>query len=165
MEQLDYNLLFRWFVGPSTDDAVWDRTVFSINRDRLLGSDLAREFFNRVLYLAEWQGFISDEHFSVDGTLIDAWAGHNSFVKKDGGGPDRPSGRNPEVDFKGEKRGNATHGSTTDPESRRYKKGEYTEAKLRYMAHSCPRTTMGWWWMSRPRRPMAARNGKRRAAW
>jgi transposase len=136
MEQLDYNLLFRWFVGLSMDDAIWDRTVFSINRDRLLGSDLAREFFNRVLYLAEWQGFVSDEHFSVDGTLIDAWAGHKSFVKKDGSGPDRPSGRNPEVDFKGEKRSNATHASSTDPESRLYKKGEFTEAKLRYMAHA-----------------------------
>ena len=136
MEQLDYNLLFRWFVGLSIDDPVWDRTVFSINRDRLLGTDLAREFFNRVLYLAEWQGFVSDEHFSVDGTLIDAWAGHKSFVKKDGSGPDRRPGRNPEVDFKGESRSNATHGSSTDPESRLYKKGEYTEAKLRYMAHA-----------------------------
>jgi len=135
MEQLDYNLLFRWFVGLSMDDPVWDRTVFSINRDRLLGTDLAREFFNRVLYLAEWQGFVSDEHFSVDGTLIDAWASHKSFVKKDGSGPDRPPGRNPEVDFKGEPRSNATHESATDPESRLYKKGEFTEAKLRYMAH------------------------------
>lgn len=130
------NLLFRWFVGLGIDDAVWDRTVFSINRDRLLDSELAREFFNRVLYLAEWQGFVSDEHFSVDGTLIEAWASHKSFVKKDGSGPDKPAGRNPEVDFKGEPRGNATHASTTDPESRLYKKGEFTEAKLRYMAHA-----------------------------
>lgn len=136
MEQLDYNLLFRWFVGLGVDDPVWDRTVFSINRDRLLGTDLAREFFNRVLYLAEWQGFVSDEHFSVDGTLIDAWASHKSFVRKDGDGPDRPPGRNPEVDFNGEKRSNATHESTTDPESRLFKKGEFTEAKLRYMAHA-----------------------------
>jgi transposase len=136
MEQLDYNLLFRWFVGLNIDEAVWDRTVFSINRDRLLSTDLAREFFNRVVYLAEWHEFVSDEHFSVDGTLIEAWAGHKSFVKKDGSGPDRPPGRNPEVDFKGEKRGNATHESITDPESRLYKKGEYTEAKLRYMAHA-----------------------------
>lgn len=136
MEQLDYNLLFRWFVGLGVDDAVWDRTVFSINRDRLLDSSLGREFFNRVLYLAEWQGFVSDEHFSVDGTLIEAWASHKSFVKKDGSGPDRPPGRNPEVDFKGEPRGNATHESTTDPEARLYKKGEFTEAKLRFMAHA-----------------------------
>jgi transposase/IS5 family transposase len=136
MEQLDYNLLFRWFVGLSMDAPVWDRTVFSINRDRLLCTDMAREFFDRVLYLAEWQGFVSDEHFSVDGTLIEAWASHKSFVKKDGSGPDRPPGRNPEVDFKGEKRSNATHESSTDPESRLYKKGEFTEAKLRYMAHA-----------------------------
>jgi transposase len=136
MEQLDYNLLYRWFVGLGVDDVVWDRTVFSINRDRLLGTDLAREFFNRVLYLAEWQGFVSDEHFSVDGTLIEAWASHKSFVRKDGDGPEPPPGRNPEVDFKGEKRSNATHQSSTDPESRLYKKGEFTEAKLRYMAHA-----------------------------
>ena len=136
MEQLDYNLLFRWFVGLTMDDPVWDRTVFSINRDRLLCTDMAREFFDRVLVLAEWQGFVSDEHFSVDGTLIEAWASHKSFVKKDGSGPDRPPGRNPEVVFKGEKRGNATHESSTDPESRLYKKGEFTEAKLRYMAHA-----------------------------
>ena len=136
MEQLDYNLLFRWFVGLKIDDPMWDRTVFSINRDRLLSTDMAREFFNRVRYLAEWQGFVSDEHFSVDGTLIEAWAGHKSFVKKDGSGPDRPPGRNPEVDFKGQPRSNATHQSSTDPESRLYKKGEYTEAKLRYMAHA-----------------------------
>ena len=136
MEQLDYNLLYRWFIGLGVDDPVWDRTVFSINRDRLLGTDLAREFFNRVLYLAEWQGFVSDEHFSVDGTLIEAWASHKSFVRKDGDGPEQPPGRNPEIDFKGEKRGNATHQSSTDPESRLYKKGEFTEAKLRYMAHA-----------------------------
>jgi len=136
MEQIDYNLLFRWFVGLGVDDPVWDRTVFSINRDRLLGTDLAREFFNRVLYLAEWQGFVSDEHFSVDGTLIEAWASHKSFVRKDGDGPEPPPGRNPEIDFKGEKRSNATHESTTDPEARLYKKGEFTEAKLRFMTHA-----------------------------
>lgn len=136
MEQLDYNMLFRWFVGLGMDDPVWDRTVFSINRDRLLGTDLAREFFNRVLYLAEWQGFVSDEHFSVDGTLIEAWASHKSFVRKDGDSPEPPPGRNPEIDFKGEKRSNATHESTTDPEARLYKKGEFTEAKLRFMAHA-----------------------------
>ncbi len=101
VEQLDYNLLFRWFVGLGMDDAVWDRTVFSINRDRLLGTDVARQFFRRVLHLAEWQGFVSDEHFSVDGTMIEAWASHKSFVPKDGSGPDKPAGRNPEVDFSG----------------------------------------------------------------
>ena len=81
---MDYNLLFRWFVGLSMDDAVWDRTVFSINRGRLLSTRMGREFFQRVLYLAEWQGFVSDEHFSVDGTMIEAWASHKSFVRKDG---------------------------------------------------------------------------------
>lgn len=135
-EQLDYNLLFRWFVGLGIDDAVWDRTVFCANRDRLLSEALAREFFQRVLAIAEWQGLVSDEHFSVDGSLIEAWASHKSFVRKDGDGPDKPSGRNPEVDFAGEKRSNATHESTTDPEARLYKKGEYTEAKLRYITHA-----------------------------
>ncbi|MBL8469212.1 MAG: IS5 family transposase [Methyloversatilis discipulorum] len=136
VEQLDYNLLFRWFVGLGMDDAVWDRTVFSINRDRLLDTDVARQFFRRVLHLAEWQGFVCDEHFSVDGTMIEAWAGHKSFVPKDGSGPDKPAGRNPEADFKGKTRSNATHQSTTDPQARLYKKGEFTEAKLRYMAHA-----------------------------
>jgi transposase len=136
MEQLDYNLLFRWFVGLGMDASVWDRTVFSINRDRLLSTEMAREFFQRVLQLAEWQGFVSDEHFSVDGSMIEAWASHKSFVRKDGGGPDRPPGRNPEVDFKGEKRSNKTHHSTTDPEARLFKKGEFAEAKLRYMTHA-----------------------------
>lgn len=136
VEQLDYNMLFRWFVGLGMDDAVWDRTVFSINRDRLLGTDIARQFFRRVLHLAEWQGFVSDEHFSVDGTMIEAWASHKSFVPKDGSGPDKPAGRNPEADFKGKTRSNATHQSTTDPQARLYKKGEFAEAKLRYMAHA-----------------------------
>lgn len=136
VEQLDYNLLFRWFVGLGMDDVVWDRTVFSINRDRLLDDDIARPFFRRVLHLAQWQGFVSDEHFSVDGTMIEAWASHKSFVPKDGSGPDKPAGRNPETNFKGEKRSNATHQSTTDPQARLYKKGEFTEAKLRYMTHA-----------------------------
>lgn len=136
MEQLDYNLLFRWFVGLGIDDPVWDRTVFCINRDRLLSEAIAREFFSRVLAIAEWQALVSDEHFSVDGTMIEAWASHKSFVKKDGSGPDKPSGRNPTVDFQGEKRSNATHQSTTDPEARLYKKGEFTEAKLRYLTHA-----------------------------
>lgn len=133
MEQLDDNLLFRWFAGLGMDDAVWDRTVFSINRDRLLCTEMARAFFARVLQLAEWQGFVSDERFSVDGSLIEAWASRKSFVRKDGDGPERSPGRNPEIDFKGEKRGNKTHHSTTDPDARLFKKGEFTEAKLRYM--------------------------------
>jgi transposase len=136
VEQLDYNLLYRWFVGLGIDEPVWDRTVFCANRDRLLSETLARDFFDRVRGIAEWQDLVSDEHFSVDGSLIEAWASHKNFVRKDGGGPDKPAGRNPEVDFSGEKRSNATHQSTTDPEARLYKKGEYTEAKLRYLTHA-----------------------------
>ena len=136
VEQLDYNLLFRWFVGLGIDDPVWDRTVFCANRDRLLSKTLAREFFDRVLAIAEWRDLVSDEHFSVDGTLIEAWASHKSFVRKDGSGPDRPAGRNPDVDFTGEKRSNTPHQRTTDPEARLYKKGEFTEAKLRYITHA-----------------------------
>ncbi len=136
IEQLDYNLLFRWFVGLKMDEALWDRTVFSANRDRLLSTEMAREFFQRVLYLAEWQGLVSDEHFSVDGSMIEAWASHKSFVRKDDDGSNPPKGRNPSVDFKNEKRSNKTHQSKTDPQSRLYKKGEYTEAKLRYMTHA-----------------------------
>lgn len=115
---------------------MWNRTVFYANRDRLLSEGAAREFFDRVLVIAEWQQLVSEEHFSVDGSLIEAWASHKSFVRKDGSGPEKPAGRNPAVDFSGEKRGNATHQSTTDPDARLYKKGEYTEAKLRYITHA-----------------------------
>ena len=110
--------------------------MFCINQDRLLPEEIAREFFRRVLMLAGGQGFISDEHFSVDGSLIDAWASHKSFVRKGGCGPDRSSGRNPSVDFTGEKRSNATYQSTTDGDARLFKKGEFTEAKLRFMTHA-----------------------------
>ena len=136
MEQLDYNLLFRWFVGLQMDEALWERTVFSANRDRLLSTDMARSFFTRVLHLAEWQGLVSDEHFSVDGSMIEAWASHKSFVRKDDDGSNPPRGRNPNVDFKQDKRSNKTHQSKTDPQARLYKKGQYTEAKLRYMTHA-----------------------------
>ncbi|NGY06985.1 IS5 family transposase [Solimonas terrae] len=136
MEQLDYNLLFRWFVGLQMDDAIWDRAVFSANRDRLLDTDMARAFFQRVLVLAQWQKLTSDEHFSVDGSMIEAWASHKSFVRKDDDGSGRPGGRNAPVDFKGEKRSNQTHRSLTDPEARLYKKGEYAEARLRYLVHA-----------------------------
>jgi len=136
VEQLDYNLLFRWFVGLGIDDPVWDRTVFCANRDRLLTEGGAREFFQRVLAIAEWQGLVSDEHFSVDGSLIEAWASHKSFVRKDGDGQDKPAGRNPEVDFSGESRSNRTHESTTDPEAKLYKKATFTEARLRFIMHA-----------------------------
>jgi transposase len=136
VEQIHFNLLFRWFVGLGMDERVWERTVFSVNRERLFTEDLAREFFNRVLHVAEWKGLVSDEHFSVDGSLIEAWAGHKSFVRKDGGSPPAGPGRNPKVDFHGEARSNATHASTTDPQARLYKKSKFTESKLRYITHA-----------------------------
>ena len=133
LEQLDYNLLFRWFVGLNTDDPVWDATVFSKNRERLLKGAVAQAFFEQILKLARQQDLLSDEHFTVDGTLIEAWAGQKSFQKKDaaaGPPPDDPG--NPTVDFHGEKRSNRTHESKTDPEARLYKKGPGKEAKLSY---------------------------------
>src|SRR6202012_4307776 len=138
MEQLDYNLLFRWFVGLSADDPVWDATVFCKNRDRLLDGDIAAKFFASVLNLPQVRKLLSSEHFSVDGTLIEAWASMKSFVPKD----DPPSGkdqggcgRNAERDFHGEKRKNDTHSSTTDPDARLFRKGAGKEAKLCHMGH------------------------------
>jgi len=135
MEQLDFNLLFRWFVGLGMDEGVWDHSTFTHNRDRLLTERLTRDFFGHVVAAAQGFGLISDEHFSVDGTLIEAWASHKSFKPKDGGGAAGGGGRDPEVDFKGEQRRNDTHASTTDPEARLYKKAEGQAAKLCYMAH------------------------------
>ena len=136
MEQLDYNLLFRWFVGLNMDDGVWDATVYSKNRDRMLNADIARRFFQAVVEEARVAGLLSDEHFSVDGTLIEAWASQKSFQKKDsdGSGKSGDSG-NEEVDFHGEKRTNETHESKTDPDARLYKKGKGKEAKLCYAGH------------------------------
>ena len=170
MEQLDYNLMFRWFVGLGIDDAVWVPTVFSKNRDRLLDADVAAKFMNQLLAHKEVRGLLSDEHFSVDGTLIEAWASMKSFEPSaapvtDQPPPDVPGGDNPpappsppnaevetpattepgtkpmsdrnaEVDFHGQKRSNATHVSTTDPEARLYKKGKGKEAKLCFMGHA-----------------------------
>jgi transposase len=136
MEQLDYNLLFRWFVGLNMDEAVWDPTTFSKNRQRLLAGDIARAFFARVLAQAREHQVLSDEHFTVDATLIDAWAGTKSFRRKDSAGakpPDDPG--NPTVDFHGERRSNATHQSTTDPDARLYRKGAGREARLCYLGH------------------------------
>jgi transposase len=141
MEQIDYNLLFRWFVGLSMDDPVWDATVFCKNRDRLLDGDIAAKFFVAVLNLPQVRKLLSSEHFSVDGTLIEAWASMKSFVPKDGGDP--PSGkgrsgrisRNAERDFHGERRKNDTHSSTTDPDARLFRKGAGKEAKLCHMGH------------------------------
>jgi transposase len=135
MEQLDYNLLFRWFVGLSMDDQVWDHSVFSKNQERFLDSDLAAAFFGRILKQAATAGLLSDEHFTVDGTLIEAWASLKSFRPKDAPPPEGGGGRNPEVNFHGEKRLNRTHASTTDPEARLFKKGKGKEAKLCFMGH------------------------------
>jgi len=136
MEQLDYNILFRWFVGLSMDDDVWDATVFTKNRERLLDGDIAQAFFEKVLALARGKSLLSDEHFTVDGTLVEAWAGHKSFKKK-GAKTTKPpdDSGNPTVDFSGEKRSNATHESTTDPEAKLYRKSYGTESKLCYSGH------------------------------
>src|SRR6202171_3016715 len=131
MEQLTYNLLFRWFVGMEMDEPVWNHAVFSKNRERLLNQDVARAFFARVL--AQAKPHLSDEHFSVDGTLIEAWASQKSFRRKDGKG--KPPGAGGEVDFHGEKRKNQTHESTTDPDARLFKKSKGSEAKLGYLGH------------------------------
>ena len=135
MEQLDYNLLFRWFVGLNMDDPVWSPTTFSKNRERLIDAAIADRFFERVLVLAREAGFLSNEHFTVDGTLIEAWAGHKSFKPKDssGEGPEDPG--NPNVDFRGQKRSNDTHASTTDPDARLYRKSNGTESKLCFAGH------------------------------
>src|SRR5512144_1562015 len=123
MEQLDYNLLFRWLVGLGIDDPVWDVTVFTKNRDRLLGGEIATKFFGAVLDDARIEGLLSDEHFSVDGTLIQAWASMKSFRPKDGSGELPAPGRNGERNFKGEKRSNETHRSATDDDARLFRKG------------------------------------------
>jgi len=135
MEQLDYNLLFRWFVGLSMDDAVWDATVFTKNRERLLAGEVAQGFFQQVVAQAQAQDLLSAEHFTVDGTLIEAWAGHKSFKPKDHKQtpPDDPV--NPSVDFHDERRSNATHQSTTDPQARLYRKASGREARLCYLGH------------------------------
>jgi transposase len=137
MEQLDYNLLFRWFVGLSIDDPVWDSSTFSKNRERLLEGDIATAFFAQVLAQARERDLLSDEHFTVDGTLIEAWAGQKSFKRKQADPPPEPPDDpgNPSIDFRGERRTNATHASTTDPEARLYKKAKGQEAKLAYLGH------------------------------
>jgi transposase len=134
MEQLDYNLLFRWFVGLGMDDRVWDATTFTKNRERLLDGDVAHRFLEEIVAEARAQGLTSDEHFSVDGTMLQAWAGQKSFKKKDGG-PEGGSGGGRERDFRGEKRSNETHQSTTDPEARLYRKAHHAESKLSYLGH------------------------------
>src|SRR5829696_5046772 len=137
MERLDYDLLFRWFVGLGIDDPVWDPSTFSKNHDRLLEGAIAARFLTAILALPRVKRLLSHEHFSVDGTLIEAWASLKSFKPKDGAKPDEtdpPQGRNPEVNFRGERRSNETHASTTDPDARLSRKGNGMDAKLCFQA-------------------------------
>ena len=138
MEQLDFYLLYRWFVGLGIDDAVWDATTFCKNRDRLLRGEVAQRFLEEVLDHARFRGLMSDEHFSVDGTLIEAWASMKSFRPRDDNDGDSgapPGGRNAERDFHGEKRSNDTHTSTTDPDARLLRRGVGKEARLCHVGH------------------------------
>ena len=135
MEELEYSMLFRWFVGLGMDDPVWDATTFTKNRDRLLAGDVAEAFFQEVMAEARTAGLLSDEHFTVDGTLLEAWASQKSFRRRDTppDPPDDPG--NPTVTFRGEERKNDTHHSTTDPDARLYKKSTGSEARLVYLGH------------------------------
>ena len=136
MQQIDYNLLFRWFVGLSIDDAVWDATVFTKNRDRLLAAEVAQDFLAALLSLPRVKQLLSSDHFSLDGTLIDAWASMKSFRPKDGSGTPPTPGRNGERDFRRERRSNETHQSTTDPDARLYRKSDGEPSRLCYMGHA-----------------------------
>jgi transposase len=136
MEQLEYNLLFRWFVGLNMDETVWVPSVFSKNRDRLMAGDVAQRFFDQVLQQAADFDLISDEHFSVDGTLVEAWASQKSFQRQDGPAPPPPDDPgNPTVNFRGEKRSNDTHQSTTDRDARLARKSGGHESKLAYLGN------------------------------
>ena len=132
MEELDYNLLFRWFVGLGADDPVWDPTVFTKNRERLLAGEIAQRFLAQVIAQARRRELLSDEHFSVDGTLVEAWAGQKSFRPTDE--PPAPAGGS--ADFRGQRRRNETHRSTTDPEARLWRRGPGQEARLCYLGHA-----------------------------
>jgi transposase len=135
MEQLDFNLLYRWFVGLGLDEPVWHPTTFTKNRDRLLAGDIAAGFLAAVVRQADQRQLLSREHFTVDGTLLEAWASQKSYQPKAGAGPsDDDDPRNPSVNFRGQRRSNATHASTTDPDARLAKKGRGKEAKLSYQA-------------------------------
>lgn len=138
VEQLHYNLLYRWFVGLSIDDEVWDHSTFTKNRDRLLDHQIIEQLFTEVVELARKQDLLSDEHFSVDGTLLQAWASQKSFRPKGTSGDEggQGGGRNQESDFRGESRSNDTHESTTDPDARNYKKSNGGEAKMAYLGHT-----------------------------
>ena len=136
VERIDFDLLFRWFVGLDVDDPVWDATTFTKNRDRLLAGEVASRFLASVLAQPKVRTLLSTEHFSADGTLLEAWASTKSFRPKDGSGPPPDAGRNGEQDFRGQKRSNDTHASTTDPDAPLYRKGPGKEAKLCFMGHA-----------------------------
>ena len=164
IEQLDYNLLFRWFVGLGMDEAIWDHSTFSKNRDRLLAGEIATEFFDAILAEARLHRLLSDEHFTVDGTLLEAWASHKSFRPKGTGAsppPDDPG--NPTVNFRGAPRKNDTHQSTTDPDARLYKKGVGRPAQLAYLGHVLMENRSGL--IVDTRVTPADGHGERDAAW
>jgi transposase len=137
LEQIDFNFLYRWFVGLKSDDKIWSETVFSKNRERLLSGEIADKLFDKVIELANKKNLISDEHFTVDGTLVEAWASLKSFKRKEGKETRKDDGDpgNPTVDFHGERRSNDTHESKTDPEAKLYRKSKGKEAKLSFMGH------------------------------
>jgi len=144
VEQLEYNMMFRWFVGLNLDDDIWNHSTFMKNRDRLLEGEIAQRFFAEVLAMAKKQGLVSQEHFTVDGTIIEAWASHKSFQPKDSdsgdGGPSNSAGggggRNPDVDYHGQRRKNDTHESKTDPDARLYRKSKGSGAQMCYLGHA-----------------------------
>lgn len=141
VEQLDYNMMFRWFVGLNLDDDIWDHSTFTKNRDRLLEGEIAEHFFEEVLAMAKKQGLVSQEHFTVDGTIIEGWASHKSFQRKecsdnDDNDASTGGGKNPDVNYKGQKRKNDTHESKTDPDARLCRKSQRTGAQLGYMGHA-----------------------------
>jgi transposase len=136
VERIEFDLLFRWFVGLGVDDPVWDATSFTKNRDRLLAGEVAVKFLAATLAHPKVKALLSNEHFSVDGTLLEAWASMKSFRPKDGSGGPPGAGRNGEQDFHGQRRTNDTHASTTDPDARLYRKGPGKEAKLCFMGHA-----------------------------
>jgi len=136
MEQLNFNILYRWFVGLGMDDPVWDATVYTKNRRRLLDGRVDVKFFEAILRQAKEKGLLSEEHFTVDGTLIEAWASQKSFQRKDRPSPPPDDPGNPSVNFRGEKRANDTHESKTDPQAKLWRKARGHEAKLCYMGHA-----------------------------
>ena len=136
MEQINYNMLYRWFVGLSADAVVWDASTFSKNRERLMQDDVAHAFMNRLLNLPQVKALLSSEHFSVDGTLVEAWASMKSFVPKDGSGEPPTGGRNGERNFRNEKRSNETHASSTDPDARLFRKSNGQSSTLCFMGHA-----------------------------